>query len=185
MQETAVLNDKATYQEFEILFREQYQAMAAYAWNFLKNTQDAEDVVQDVFIRIWQNNPAIIRDPQVKFYLVTAVRNGCISFLRKLSGKTFVDADNLEQADEVSEAGETADPAELVKQALDTLPPQCQAIFKMSRFGKLTYQQIASELGLSVKTVENQMGKALRLMRDYARKNHVSFGLLVLLGELL
>ncbi|HEX2629415.1 MAG TPA: sigma factor-like helix-turn-helix DNA-binding protein, partial [Chitinophagaceae bacterium] len=61
------------------------------------------------------------------------------------------------------------------------LPPQCLAIFKLSRFARLTYQQIADELNLSVKTVENQMGKALKLMREYAKQNQVSFTLLLLL----
>jgi RNA polymerase sigma factor (sigma-70 family) len=69
----------------------------------------------------------------------------------------------------------------LARKAMELLPPQCQLIFKMSRLGKMTYQQIAEEMGLSVKTVENQMGKALKMMRDFAKKHQVSLGLLLLL----
>ena len=169
------------YSKFVELFRLHYNALANYAYSILKNKQDAEDVVQEMFIKLWQNKPAVIDTPQVKFYLITATKNGCISFLRKQAGKIIVDADT---ASLQATTGETADMPiedikELVNKALALLPPQCLAIFKLSRFAQLTYQQIADELGLSVKTVENQMGKALRIMRNYARQNNISFSLLI------
>jgi len=170
------------YATFEALFREHYNALANYAYSILKNKQNAEDVVQDVFVKLWQNTPGVITTAQVKFYLLTATKNNCISFLRKQSGKTFlqVEETNLPaQADEPARR-EPQDIAAIVNHALSQLPPQCLAIFKLSRFGKLTYQQIADELGLSVKTVENQMGKALRIMRDYAKQNNISFALLLI-----
>lgn len=175
-----------TYSKFEILFREHYNALANYAFSVLKNRQDAEDVVQDIFIRIWQNSPHVIEDPKVKFYLFTAAKNGCISFLRKQAGKSFVQPDDagLHSMDDTAPEQPPRpiqDIASLVNQALTLLPPQCQVIFKLSRFGQLTYQQIAEELGLSVKTVENQVGKALRIMRDYAKKNNISFSLLIMM----
>jgi RNA polymerase sigma-70 factor (ECF subfamily) len=114
--------------------------------------------------------------------LLTAVKNGCISFLRKEAQKKEINVDgvyNLQVAEEKVEPKNDA--ADFIDQALALLPPQCQVIFKMSRLGKLTYQQIAEELGLSVKTVENQMGKALRIMRDFAREHQIAFGLLLLL----
>jgi RNA polymerase sigma-70 factor (family 1) len=161
---------------FEQVFREHYNHLANYAFSILKSEQDAEDVVQEVFIRIWQNNPDVLTSEQVKFYLVTATRNGCISFLRKQAGKKFVDPETAGIQSTPDEARvEDQDLSTLVEQALAQLPPQCGVIFKLSRFGKLTYQQIADELNLSVKTVENQMGKALRMMRDYAKKNNIKF----------
>jgi RNA polymerase sigma-70 factor (family 1) len=175
-----------TYAKFEALFREHYNALSNYAFSVLRNRQDAEDVVQDIFIRIWQNSPHVIEDPKVKFYLFTAVKNGCISFLRKQAGKTYLQPEEagLQSLDDkLPDPAPQAvhDIAALVNQALALLPPQCRAIFKLSRFGQLTYAQIAEELNLSVKTVENQVGKALRIMRDYAKKNNISFSLLILL----
>jgi RNA polymerase sigma-70 factor (ECF subfamily) len=171
------------YTTFESLFREHYNTLANYAYSILKNKENAEDVVQDVFVKLWQNNPEVVNTPQVKFYLLTATKNNCISLLRRQSGKTFVQVEESQlpgMADEPARRQERDIPA-IINQALSTLPPQCLAIFKLSRFGKLTYQQIADELGLSVKTVENQMGKALRLMREYAKQHNISFSLLLLL----
>ena len=107
---------------------------------------------------------------------MTATKNSCISFLRKQAGKTFIQPENTQVhtlTDEVVPTWQD-DPANLINKALLLLPPQCLAIFKLSRFANLTYQQIADEMGLSVKTVENQIGKALRIMRDYAKKNNIS-----------
>jgi RNA polymerase sigma-70 factor (family 1) len=169
------------YLLFENLFKEHYDALANYALSILKNKEDAEDIVQDVFIKLWQNTPKVIETPQVKFYLLTAVKNNCISLLRKQAGKYFVDAQEADLRVPAEPSKEAhRDIAEMVECALALLPPQCSVIFKMSRFGKLTYQQIAVELNLSVKTVENQVGKALRLMRDYAREHHISFLLIIL-----
>jgi RNA polymerase sigma-70 factor (family 1) len=166
------------YPLFEKLFREHYNTLANYALSILKNRQDAEDAVQDVFVKLWQNSPQVVTTGQVKFYLFTATKNTCISLLRKQAGKTFVEPEDIPDT-ESNPSG--ADPVAAVKQALTLLPPQCLVIFKLSRFGNLTYQQIADELGISVKTVENQMGKALRIMREFAKKYNISFSLLVVL----
>jgi RNA polymerase sigma-70 factor (family 1) len=176
-----MLADRDLYQVFEKLFKEHYEALSNYAFSILRNKDDAEDIVQDVFIKLWQNSPDVIHTPQVKFYLLTAVKNGCISFLRKQAGKKFVQPDNLQLTTSEDSRDHTTDPAKLVGDAISLLPTQCAVIFKMSRFGKLTYGQIAQELGISVKTVENQVGKALRIMREYARKNNLSFACLFIL----
>ena len=176
-----MFSDKNLYLQFEKTFKEHYNALANYAYSILKNEADAEDVVQEVFIKVWQNNPGIIQSEQVKFYLITSIRNGCISFLRKQAGKTFVQPEDVHLHRTPEEEGpqQQEDLMALAHKAMESLPPQCGVIFKMSRFGKLTYQQIADELGLSVKTVENQMGKALKIMRDFARSHNVAVSLLI------
>src|SRR5688572_18595067 len=178
-----MLSNKDLYLQFERIFREHYNALANYAHSILKSEQDAEDVVQEVFIKIWQNNPDIIKNEQVKFYLLTSIKNGCISFLRKQAGKKFVQPEDVHLHNTADEEvrHQSEDLMAMADKALALLPPQCGVIFKMSRFGKLTYQQIADELGLSVKTVENQMGKALRMMRDFAKQNNVAVSLLLFL----
>jgi RNA polymerase sigma-70 factor (ECF subfamily) len=168
------------YPLFEKIFKDHYNALANYALSIVKNRADAEDAVQDVFVKLWQNRPQVVNTEQVKYYLYTATKNTCISLLRKQAAKNFVQPDDIPQ--HLADAGTQpagADPVAAIKQALALLPPQCLAIFKLSRFGNLTYQQIADELGLSVKTVENQMGKALRIMREFAKKHNISFSLLV------
>ncbi|MEO8406601.1 MAG: RNA polymerase sigma-70 factor [Chitinophagaceae bacterium] len=175
-------DNRDLYLLFETLFKEQYNSLANYAFSILGTREDAEDAVQDVFIKVWQNSPQVIETPQAKFYLITAVKNNCISYLRKQANKKFVQPEDahLQTAAYDGPTEKKEDIGELVIKALALLPPQCLAIFKLSRFGKLTYQQIADELGLSVKTVENQVGKALRIMREYARQHNISFSLLLL-----
>jgi RNA polymerase sigma-70 factor (family 1) len=170
------------YGTFEKLFREQYNPLANYAYSILHSRQDAEDVVQDVFIKLWQKDPAIVMNDGIKFYLLTATKNTCISFLRKQAGKTTVAPEEvtLPAASEEPVKEQPVDYQTLIKNALDLLPPQCLAIFKLSRFTNLSYRQIADELGLSVKTVENQMGKALKIMREYAKQHKVPLSLLLL-----
>jgi RNA polymerase sigma-70 factor (family 1) len=170
------------YRIFEHLFREHYNELSNYAFSILKNKQDAEDAVQDVFIKIWQKDPHIVSNDGIKFYLLTATRNTCISFLRKQSNQHSIEPEHLSNlAAEETTSSKPVDYGALVQNALALLPPQCLAIFKLSRFARLTYQQIADELELSVKTVENQMGKALKIMREYAKQNQVSFSMLLLL----
>lgn len=174
--------DHLAYETFEALFRAHYNPLANYAYSILKNRQDAEDVVQDVFIRLWKNQPEVMNTSQVKFYLLTATKNGCISLLRKQAGKFTTTPEDAGLAAIPGPMQEDKDEIRLiVTEALALLPPQCLVIFKLSRFAGLTYQQIASELGLSVKTVENQMGKALRILRDYARQNNIPYILLLYL----
>ncbi len=172
----------AAYSRFEELFRQHYNDLATYACSLVNSRDDAEDVVQEVFIRIWQQSPQVVETDGIKFYLVTAVRNGCISHLRKQKNISLVEPDSAALHRPAEEtATDTADPAALVQEALALLPPQCGAVFRLSRFGQLTYQQIADELGLSVKTVENQMGKALKIMRSFAKERNLSFSLLLVM----
>lgn len=173
--------NRQEYSRFETLFRAHYNALANYAFTILKNQQDAEDVVQEVFIRLWQSKPAAIDTDGAKFYMLTATKNACISLLRKQAGRFMVEPETvqLSAADEAIKPTPVEDITRVIDQALAALPPQCLAIFKMSRFGQLTYQQIAGELGISIKTVENQMGKALKIMRSFARQNNISFTLLM------
>jgi RNA polymerase sigma-70 factor (family 1) len=167
------------YRLFEKVFKENFEHLAKYAWSILKNEADAEDVVQELFVRIWNNNPSILESDQAKYYLVTATRNSCISHLRKQATRVNVEPENIPDISEVPGDENPVDLVAIAKKGISELPPQCQLIFKLSRFGKLSYQQIAEELDLSVKTVENQMGKAIKFMREYARKNAVHFAWLI------
>jgi RNA polymerase sigma-70 factor (ECF subfamily) len=165
----------AQYRLFESIFRQHYEQLARYAYTILRNQADAEDVVQEVFARIWNTNRNVLTMDQPGFYLATSVKNASISFLRKQAGKQFLPVENIPVAAGEADPAEEKDLVAIAQKALAQLPPQCLVVFKLSRFGKLTYQQIAEELGISVKTVENQMGKAIRMMREFAKKHEVSF----------
>jgi RNA polymerase sigma factor (sigma-70 family) len=88
--------DKQLYQDFEALFKAQYNSLANYACSILGNEHEAEDVVQEVFIKIWNTQPELARSPQAKFYLLTAVRNTSISSLRKSSARPTISTEDIQ-----------------------------------------------------------------------------------------
>jgi RNA polymerase sigma-70 factor (family 1) len=170
--QSVVSNVDQTEQAFKELFSREYNNLCQYAYSYLKEEHMAEDVVQDTFVKIWETKKELIGKPEIRFYLVTAVRNNAISVLRRQANSQtrYVD-ETPEPAPEVFHTRrETleheASRAERVAAALNTLPPKCREIFLMVKMQGMSYRQVAESLDISVKTVENQMGKALRLVRD-------------------
>ena len=154
---------------YETVFRKYYQALCNYACGILKDMDDAEEVVQSIFLKLWEQREGIEINVSLKSYLYRAVHNTCLNRLKHLkiqeTYRQYV-GDYLE--DTFDSATDIMDKVELenrISEALEKLPEQCRIIFKMSRFEELKYQEIANELGLSIKTIENQIGKALRIMR--------------------
>lgn len=154
---------------FETVFKKHYQALCNYACGILKDMDDAEEVVQSIFLKFWEQREAIEINVSLKSYLYRAVHNTCLNRLKHLkiqeTYRQYV-GDYLENS--YDSATDILDKVELesrIEDALEKLPEQCRLIFKMSRFEELKYQEIADRLGLSVKTIENQIGKALKIMR--------------------
>ena len=131
----------------------------------------AEEIVQNVFCRIWEKRDQLKTDGSLKSYLYRAVHNESLNYLKHQKVKASFGiyyAGQLQQGEEeqASKKIMTAELQQHIEAAMSGLPQQCRIIFQLSRFEQLKYQQIADHMGLSVKTVENQMGKALRIMRQ-------------------
>lgn len=176
-----------SYQAYKELFHSQYNDLCNYAYSFLKDDAAAEDVVQETFIKLWEKHRQLIGIPNIKAYLFRAVRNNSISVLRKQSTE---EAGNkaFEWLAEVSEDPgekeiENAKPyyEQLVYEAIANLPPQCREVFTCCRLQGMTHQQTAAKLGLSAKTVENYMGRALKLLRKYLQQYGLPVSILFLL----
>ncbi|CAA0150929.1 RNA polymerase ECF-type sigma factor [Tenacibaculum maritimum] len=177
------------FAKFEILFKKSYKELSSVAYNYLEDEEESKDVVQEVFIKVWEKRKDLIDDPQAIFYLVAAVKNNCISKLRKKMQHLSVDDVMVrntlkEDVSKDSDSEEELDVYQFVNKALEELPPKCLVVFKLSRFDLLTYAQIAERLGISIKTVENQMGKAIKIMRSYIKENPLPPFLLVLVEVL-
>ena len=162
------------------LFNEYYGDLCRKAFRILNNKVISEDIVQDVFLKLWENRKKIHIQTSLKAYLSRMVFNESISYLRK--NKELIDfSDNIEIEDIHSNfTDEKIDQNELkgiIDNAINKLPPACKTIFLLSRFDKLTYKQIAEKLDISIKTVENQMGKALKILRKTIRYDFVLFAL--------
>ncbi|MCR5077083.1 MAG: sigma-70 family RNA polymerase sigma factor [Prevotella sp.] len=148
--------------DIDALFKFYYRPLCLYALHYLKGGIDqAEDIVQDCFVRMWEHQP---RNP--KAFLYAAVRNACIDRLRKANPfLTDVEPADLVGTISDEEAQErSVDEAELWT-AIDSLPSRCREIFLMSKRDGMRYREIAEELGLSEKTVEHQIAKALSRLR--------------------
>lgn len=154
---------------YETVFRKYYQTLCNYANGILKDMDDAEEVVQSIFLKLWEQRESTEINVSLKSYLYRAVHNTCLNRLKHLKiqdtyrqyvGKYL--EDTFDSATDVMNKNELEN---RISEALEKLPEQCRVIFKMSRFEELKYQEIADKLGLSIKTIENQIGKALKIMR--------------------
>ncbi len=153
----------------EMLFKEYYQPLCRYAMSYLEDPADAEEVVQNCFIKLWEKREKIDIQSSVKSYLYQIIRNACLNEIKHQKVKKSYGEMVSQQGEILSEASDQStlksELEEKIAIALQSLPQQCRLIFTMSRFEELKYQEIADQLNLSIKTVENQMGKALKLMR--------------------
>lgn len=171
--------EESLHSNFRIFFDQHYQRLCSYAFSFLKDEESCEDIVQDIFIKIWLNRQDLIGSEQLKFYVFSAVRNNCLTRLQKNKKYRVVEMNDEDEVEEIiiklDPEDEKTNPTELIAKALDRLPPKCREVFLLSRIGNLTYLQIADNLGISIKTVENQMGKALKILRNFANENRIYF----------
>lgn len=153
---------------FEDIFRSHFKGLHLYASTIVKDAALAEEIVQDVFYKLWEKKDTIAIQQSVAAYLYKAVHNASLNNLKHNKVKDRYKANVVNYKNEVTKADERIVLKELqskIETALNDLPPQCRIIFQLSRYEELKYQMIADRLGLSVKTVENQMGKALKILR--------------------
>ncbi len=157
-----------TEMDFKALFEAHYSALVRYAVTFLKDGDEAEDTVQQVFVGIWERRQELEVHTSAKALLYRSVYNASLNRIKQWQVRSRYAGEARQHTAIVSLQNELQkkELEQKIEYALTTLPEQCAKIFKMSRFDQLKYQEIANELGLSVKTIENQMGKALKLMRE-------------------
>jgi RNA polymerase sigma-70 factor (ECF subfamily) len=154
---------------FEMIFKTYYKPLCHYAHSFLNDKNEAEEVVQTTFIKIWEKKNELSVQSSLKAYLYSMVRNGCLNVIKhekvkQLHAKWHVQ-ETERSRDLVEEKVLSNDLESKIYLAMKALPEQCRLVFQLSRFEELKYQEIADQLQISVKTVENQMGKALKIMR--------------------
>lgn len=173
------------YRAFRDTFHTYYQPLCQYAFTIVKERHSSEDIVQETFLRIWEKKQNLIGTGDLPFYMYTAIRNNCLTYLEKRQKTVLTDNAGRELADEPAQEkpeqpGRENNFDTLMKNALDNLPPKCREVFVLSRMSGLTYQQIGQALGISIKTVENQMSKALKILRTHIKKQQATILLLSL-----
>ncbi len=154
---------------FELLFRKYYSDLSRWAYHYLRDSDSAEEVVQDLFYRFWRDREQLNITTSVKSYLYQAVSNNCKMMLAKQRRRSAIESELArEKQDEQtrpSEILEASEIREVVSKTLDQLPERSAAIFRMSRYEGLKYREIAEILSISIKTVEANMGRALEMFR--------------------
>jgi len=155
---------------FEKLFREHHSHCLAFAVHYTGDPWEAEEVVQLVFSQLWEKRENIRISGSERSYLFTAIRNMAISQWRKQQVRTEKEvAFGKMQDDSVHLSVQARELEGRLEQALGKLPERCREVFVLSRKEQLKYAEIATVMNISVKTVENQMGKALRILHEELR----------------
>ena len=154
---------------FEQLFRSYCQPLIDFARRYVRDTAVAEGLVQDLFLAIWSNRSQLDPASSMKTYLYTAARNRALKHLRHLDVERRSAEDvtlTLPRQKTPEDERQAKEIAAAVHQAIDALPEKTRMVFSMNRFDHLTYAEIAAIQGVSIKTVETQMGRALKSLRE-------------------
>lgn len=154
---------------FDQVFLSHFKRLKAYASTWIRDPDEAEEIVQNVFVRIWTKREQLEVDGILNAFLYRSVYHECLNYLKHqkvraafslhASHKATVKTGNL--TDEIM----ASELKKHIYSAINDLPEKCRQIFELSRFNNLKYHEIAGVLNISIKTVENQMGKALKVLR--------------------
>jgi len=153
-------------EKFEELFKTHFKPLCGFANKYLQDIDLAKEIVHDVFVKLWEKREQIDMNKAVKSYLYTAVNNKSLNHIR--DNKKFVDSEQIIENEtdwNYSDNLVELEIQEKITATLDSLPPKCREVFKLSRYENLKYKEIAEKLDISQKTVETHMSKALKALR--------------------
>lgn len=158
--------------QFKILFDEHYRPLCNFAFRITGDLNKSEDIVQDVFVKIWNQNDLLKANKNIRSFIYTMVRNHALEVIRRdgigmkvTQHLLYLHSDESEQQvlDEDIEKYALIDK---IYVSIRQLPPKCGEVFTLCKINGLSYIQIGEQLNISVKTVENHMSKALKLLRE-------------------
>ena len=156
--------------KFEKLFKELFKPLCSFSFKYVRDLDEAKGLVHEVFVSVWEKFDALPVDINYHSYLYTAVRNRSLNYIR--DRKKHVMFENVAEQDLMIE-NEPMVAAELereIEMAIHSLPEKCRMVFELNRVEGLKYAQIAEKMGISIKTVEAQMSKALSVLREHLKE---------------
>ena len=162
----SILKNKAT---FELFFKENYEILCRFAFTFLKDADEAEEIVQNSFVKLWEDKDKLQIDISSKAYLFTTVRNASLNRLKHGRIKNEYKASVQHSVEYKNQVEETVYGNELqakINEAINKMPEKRREVFNLIRFEGLKYKEVAEQLGISPKTVENHMGSAIKFLKD-------------------
>ena len=161
---------KGSVEAFNLCYDMYFSSLCAYANLILHNHEVAEEIVQEIFVNIWIKRNDLPVHTSLKAYLLKSVKNDCLDHLRHLKVKENYAVNFLKESSELYEEVFydliNNDIQKSLDRAIEKLPTQCREVFTLSRFNYLSYREISDKLNISIKTVENQISKALKIVRE-------------------
>ena len=171
---------------FRFFFEKYYTDLCNFVNIYLNDPITTEDIVQDIYVYFWNKKENIRIETSVKSYLLKASKNKSLNYLRDEKARLVIQNKLAEESETSYEIPVISEDnhrlQEIIKKAVESLPEKCREIYILSKEKKLTYNEISNELGISVKTVENQMGNALKKMREFLRPYHDELFILFLIA---
>lgn len=186
MTEKKLVNIGFDENEFEDLFRTYFSSLCFFSMKYVPDLDTSKEIVHTVFIKLWERRNDMEKGSSLKSYLYASVHNRSLNYIRdrkkfrtgEVKDEDFSSYTNTEGLDGM----ENMELESRIVSLIDELPEKCRVIFKLNRFDGLKYQEIADKLEISVKTVEAQISKALRILREGLKTYLISF--LILLWSL-
>ena len=173
--------------KYEEMFRTYFPSLSYFAQKYISDLDTCKEIVHNVFINIWEKREEFDFEKPAKSYLFTSVYNRCMNFIRdNKKFKSDVDISEIHNISDFSQHSETIEAAELeskIWKIINSLPEKCREVFVLNRFEDKKYSEIAEHLNISVKTVETQMSKALKTLREHL-KDYLHLILFILLKNL-
>lgn len=156
---------------FETLYKEHYRQLFALAFRYVRNAPAAEEIVHDVFLKIWNKADQLTIEHSVKSYLCKSVVNSSLNFIKKEKTErekqdVYMKVNNAETP-ENDEREQREALLSTLENAMHILPPKCKEVMYLSRFGKLKQQEIADQMQISVKTVKNHLTYGFQKIREH------------------
>jgi RNA polymerase sigma-70 factor (ECF subfamily) len=161
---------------FEDIFKKYYSLLCYEARGYIQSNDLIEEIVCDIFTRIWLNRETLVIRTSLREYLIKAVHNNCIDYYRQLKRQDNLKA-NLEAKEQIhytlTDLGETPldyiltqELEDEINAAIESLPPKYKETFKLSRFSDLTYEEIATQMNISINSVKTNIKNALAILRE-------------------
>jgi RNA polymerase sigma-70 factor (ECF subfamily) len=167
-----------------LLFRSFYSPLCTYARGILKDKEDSKEIVQDVFIKIWDLGDELQISTSLKGYLYRCVHNRCLNHIRDNNRKKELSFSSLQQSEsfisrmetppDVFESLFSEDAEKSISEALKSLPGQCREVFLLCRFENLSYAEISVKMSISISTVKTQMYRAMKKLSESLKEDRKS-----------
>ena len=161
--------------QFSEYYHDYYRQLCLHALHFMCDTDEAEDVVQETFVSLWDKREQWGTIKSVKAYLYTAVRNNCLTRIRDAKPTTPIDEGFMDESLTEDEQMERAEMEARIWRMIDELPERRREIFLMAKRDGLRYKEIAEQTGLTVKSVENHVLRAMQSLREKDFKAYLFF----------